>query len=113
MYKQAIVFRKDLKISKGKMIVQACHASLGSFLETDKKIREKWIKEGSKKIVLSVPTLEELLSLVEKTKKMKIPKFLVKDAGLTQVKQGTVTCFAIGPEREGKINKITEKLKLL
>src|SRR2546428_913746 len=113
MFKQAIVFRKDLKMSKGKMIVQASHASLGSFLASDKKIREKWLKEGSKKIVLSVPTLQELLSLVKKTKKLKIPALLVKDAGLTQVERGTITCFAIGPGRENKIDKITEKLKLL
>src|SRR5438445_394446 len=58
MYKQAIVFRKDLKISKGKMISQGCHACLGSFLEADEKIKSIWLKEGSKKIILTVKNLK-------------------------------------------------------
>ncbi len=112
MFKQAIVLRKDLKISKGKMIAQGSHASLSSFLEADKKIREAWLKEGSKKIVLSVRSLDELISLYKKAIKNGLPCYLVKDAGLTQVKKGTVTCLAVGPEREEKIDKVTGKLKL-
>src|SRR5437016_3769482 len=106
MYKQAIVFRKDLKMTKGKMIAQCCHASIGSFLETDKKIREKWMIEGSKKVVLSSTNIGELLSLFKKMKKMNLSCFLVKDAGLTQVEKGTITCLGVGPDKETNIDKI-------
>jgi len=46
-------------------------------------------------------------------KNAKLPHFLVKDAGLTQLKVGTITCLGIGPSEEKKIDKITGKLKLL
>ncbi|RLJ06151.1 MAG: peptidyl-tRNA hydrolase, partial [Candidatus Aenigmatarchaeota archaeon] len=52
--KQVILVRKDLKISKGKIAAQVANASLGAYKKTEKKIREKWEKEGSKKIILKV-----------------------------------------------------------
>src|SRR5438445_10471023 len=113
MYKQAIVFRKDLKISKGKIISQGCDALLGTFLEADEKIKSIWLKEGSKKIILTVKNLKDLTLLYKKAKKMKLPCYLVKDAGLTQVERGTVTCLGIGPEDEKKVDKVSGKLKLL
>lgn len=52
------------------------------------------------------------MEIEKKLKEEKIPHFLVKDAGLTQVKPGTVTALGVGPIEENKIDKITGKLKL-
>ncbi len=112
MYKQAIVIRKDLKMSLGKAISQACHASLGAYLLSNEKIKKFWENEGAKKIVLKVENLKELKDIYKKAKKEKLACFIVKDSGLTQLKKGTITALGIGPDLEEKIDKITGKLKL-
>ncbi len=38
---------------------------------------------------------------------------LIEDAGLTVFKKPTITCLAIGPDKEEKIDEITGKLKIL
>jgi PTH2 family peptidyl-tRNA hydrolase len=38
---------------------------------------------------------------------------IFKDACLTQLPKGTITCIGIGPDKEEKIDKITKKLKLI
>ena len=111
--KQVIILRKDLKMSVGKQISQACHASIASFLKSDKRIRERWINEGMKKIVLKVSSEKEIKEFYKLAKKEKLPCELINDAGLTQIKPGTITALGIGPEEDKKINKITGKLKLL
>ena len=113
MYKQIIVIRKDLKMGIGKMISHGCHASLLSYKVADNSIKDKWEKDGSKKVVLKVNSLEELKQIYKQVKKQKIPCSLIKDAGLTQLKSGTITALGIGPVEEKKIDKITGKLKLL
>ncbi|MFH8080562.1 MAG: peptidyl-tRNA hydrolase Pth2 [Candidatus Aenigmatarchaeota archaeon] len=111
MYKQVIVLRKDLKMSKGKAAAQACHAAVHSFELTKKDVREKWKLFGSKKVVLAVNGEEEILKIYEQAKKEKIPSFLVKDAGLTELKPGTITALGLGPVEEEKVDKITGRLK--
>jgi len=113
MYKQVIVVRKDLKLGLGKLAAHVAHASLGVLDKVDEKIWEKWKSEGAKKIVVKVRDLKELKEIEKKAKKEKLPTYLVKDAGLTQLKSGTVTCLGIGPVEEKRLDKITGKLKLL
>ncbi len=113
MYKQLIIFRKDLKLGKGKLAAHAAHASYSSAKAVGEDVLDKWEKEGAKKVVLRVGTLKELAEICKNVKDKKIPHCLVRDAGLTQVKKGTVTCLGIGPVEEKKIDRITGKLKLL
>lgn len=113
MYKQAIVVRKDLKLGKGKLSAHASHAAVGSVFLCSEHVIEAWRGEGEKKVVLKIENLEKLREIYKKAKKAKIPCFLVKDAGLTQLKRGTITCIGIGPDEEKNIDKITGKLKLL
>ncbi|MBU5688117.1 MAG: peptidyl-tRNA hydrolase Pth2 [Candidatus Aenigmarchaeota archaeon] len=111
MYKQVIILRKDLKMSKGKAAAQACHAAVHSFEKVKWSLIEKWKFFGSKKVVLAVNNEEEILEIYKQVKKAKIPCFLVKDAGLTELKPGTITALGIGPVEEEKIDKITGSLK--
>jgi PTH2 family peptidyl-tRNA hydrolase len=112
MLKQVILIRKDLKMGTGKAVAQGCHASVGAVMKCSKKIVEKWVKEGGKKVVLKVD-MKELTETLKKVKADRIPHFLVIDAGLTQVEPGTVTALGIGPVEGEKIDRITGKLKLL
>ncbi len=111
--KQVIIVRSDLGMGRGKIAAQACHASIGSYKKTDPdKIRE-WEMEGSKKVVLSVPGLEELMEIYEAVRRTDISHYLVRDAGHTQIPAGTVTCLGIGPDTDERIDRITGELKLL
>ncbi|MBE2899749.1 peptidyl-tRNA hydrolase [Methanothermobacter thermautotrophicus] len=111
--KQVIIVRSDLKMGKGKIAAQACHASIGSFKRTGHdKIRE-WELEGSKKVIVSVNSLDELLEIYEAVKEAGISHYLVRDAGHTQIPAGTITCLGIGPDDDEEIDKITGDLKLL
>ncbi|MEM5793161.1 MAG: aminoacyl-tRNA hydrolase [Candidatus Aenigmatarchaeota archaeon] len=113
MIKQVIVIRNDLGMSLGKICAQACHASIGSFEKTPEDIKNRWKLGGQKKVILQVNSRKEIIELHKKAKSLKVPCFLVKDAGLTELKPGTITALGIGPEKEEKINKITGSLKLL
>ncbi len=111
MLKQAIVVRKDLNLKKGKLAVQAAHAAVLAYKKS--LYKEEWEKEGQKKIVLWCKDQRELMKIYQKAKTMKIPVVIVKDAGLTQIPPGTITCVGIGPDKEEKIDKITGNLKLI
>lgn len=111
--KQVIVIRKDLEMSRGKAISQACHASLGSYKKAKYSIRKKWEEDGAKKVVLEIDNEEELMNLKNMCDNMGIPNYLVKDKGKTEVKPGTITALGIGPDSEEKINRVTGNLKLL
>ena len=111
--KQVILLRSDIKMSSGKKIVQACHASVGALLKVSGRIINKWNVCGSKKVVLVVQDAKKLKDLFEDSKKLGLPCFLVADAGLTELKPGTITALAIGPAESKKIDKLTGNIKLL
>lgn len=113
MYKQALILRKDIEMGKGKMMAQCCHASLAAWKRADARTRDEWEAEGGKKVILRVDDLGKLRSLYKKARAAKLPCFLVRDAGLTQLRKGTLTVLGIGPADEEKIDTITGKLKLL
>ena len=113
MMKQVIAIRDDLNLSQGKMAVQAAHASHAAARNAKKEIVKRWEASGEKKIVLKAKNLEELKTLEEKCKKLKLPYALIRDAGLTEVKKGTVTAIGIGPDDEKKIDKVTGSLPLM
>ena len=50
-YKQVILVRDDLKLSKGKLAVQVAHASVECALKTQKTKVQMWQNEGMKKAV--------------------------------------------------------------
>jgi PTH2 family peptidyl-tRNA hydrolase len=115
-YKQAIIIRTDLKMSKGKLAAQAGHATVSAAEEARKKHREwwkAWLEEGQCKIAVKVKSEEELLRLIQKAKAMHLPCALICDRGLTELPPNTVTCVGIGPAPSSQIDKITGSLPLL
>jgi len=112
-FKQVIVIRKDLNLSIGKTAVQVAHASLAAYARTGKLIKDKWAREGAKKVVLSVNSEAELKELYDKAKHRGLNAVLIKDAGLTEIPPGTTTALALGPEKNEIIDKLTGNLPLL
>jgi len=115
-YKQVIVFRSDLKLSKGKVAAQAGHAAIAAAEEARKRHRtwwEAWFSEGQCKIAVKVKGEKELLELEEQAKESALPNALIVDRGLTEIPPGTVTCLGIGPAPAEKVDRLTGRLPLL
>ena len=115
-YKQTVILRSDLNMSVGKMVSQACHASLESseiVRVHHREVWEKWRREGAKKVILKVVSRKELLTLEQKAKKLGVRCYLVRDRGLTEIVPGTLTAVAIGPASSHVIDQITGDLQLL
>ena len=111
--KQVIIMRNDLKMGKGKIAAQACHASIASYKKADANKIKSWERDGAKKVVLKVNSLKELFQVFEKVKKTSLPFYLVRDAGHTQIPSATITCLGIGPDDDKIIDGVTSDLKLL
>jgi PTH2 family peptidyl-tRNA hydrolase len=112
--KQVILVRTDLKMSKGKAAAQVAHGSLEAALKAKKKtpdIFKSWRLEGMKKVVLKVADQKELLYYKTEADSAGLVNALVTDAGHTELPPGTKTVLAIGPDEEGKLDKITGGLK--
>ena len=113
MFKQVVVLRTDLKMGKGKLVAQAGHAFLEAYKKADKKDVKEWEAGGCQKVAVKACNEEELLELLEKARRLKLPTALIRDAGHTQVPPGSVTALAIGPAKESQVDKVTGGLKLL
>jgi PTH2 family peptidyl-tRNA hydrolase len=115
-YKQVIVVRNDLKMSRGKIAAQAGHAAVSAAEEARKKCSgwwKAWIAEGQCKIAVRAESEQELLELERKAEKSKLPTALIVDRGLTELPPDTITCLGIGPAPSAEIDAITGKLPLL
>jgi PTH2 family peptidyl-tRNA hydrolase len=115
-YKQVIVFRSDLRLSKGKAAAQAGHAAVSAAEEAHKHHRswlDGWKSEGQCKIAVKVKNEKELLELEKQAKELELPSFLVVDRGLTEIPPDTITCLGIGPAPAEMIDRLTGRLPLL
>jgi len=144
--KQVIVVRRKyphpknegefVKVRTGKIIAQACHASLKIFFDRMEKVywgdRESpnsdneydWVseltpemeawKEGAfTKVCVYVDSEEELLEIVRLSEQAGLPTALITDSGRTEFNGvPTNTCCAIGPAMSSKIDVITGELPL-
>ena len=115
-YKQALIIRIDLKIGRGKTAVQCSHAAVGAAEEARTHFPQwwkAWLEDGQRKIALKVPDLDALLNLENVARRNRLPVYLVRDRGLTQVPPDTVTCVGIGPAPSTLVDNLTGDLALL
>ena len=100
-------------MGKGKIAAQVAHAAIECYKKCPKRLIKLWEKDRYKKVVLKCNSLSEVLSLYRKCLIKKIPSALIKDAGLTQIPSGTITCLGAGPYYDEILDEIFESLKLL
>ena len=108
-----MIVRTDIKMGKGKIAAQCCHAAIGAYKQADKQKIRKWENEAYAKVVLKVKTLEELTELKKLADKKGIANYLVVDAGRTQIPTSSVTVLALGPDEDEILDEVTGDLKLL
>ena len=110
----ALIVRKDLRLSAGKVAVQCSHAAVSCALIARKhepRLMERWQSSGGRKISLAVDSLDLLKELMIKAKSAGLITHMVKDAGHTEVPPGTITVLGIGPAPKSSINALTGELK--
>ena len=112
-YKQCIIIREDLKLSRGKLAVQVAHAAVSAAEQADSSTRRAWKDGGQKKIVLQVKDLSEMYGLKMDAEAAGLPASLITDAGLTEIPPGTVTALGIGPGKSDKLDAVTGELRLV
>lgn len=112
-YKCVLLVRKDLHMSKGKIIAQCGHGIVYSVCNSTQSKLDLWKTSGEKIVTLGVPDEKTLLYIYGKALKKKLVTNIISDAGHTEVKTGTNTVCVIGPDNENRLNKIIKDLKLL
>jgi PTH2 family peptidyl-tRNA hydrolase len=112
-WKQCLVIRGDIRMSCGKISAQAAHAAVAAFERCDPEIRERWLAEGQKKVVLRVKDERSLHELKTIAEARGIAAALIEDAGLTELPPGTTTALGLGPARTEEMDRITADLPLL
>ena len=119
--KQVIVMRKDLNLSKGRLLTQACHASIAFLTDLIKEYegeqiqlteaQKEWIYGTFYKICVGVDSEKELLDIgYNAVAKGLSVKYIEETGGFDKP---TLTCLAIGPDYSSVIDPITKHLKLL
>jgi PTH2 family peptidyl-tRNA hydrolase len=116
--KMVIVVRTDLGLRRGKESAQAGHAAMAwakhhtlSELK-DWEPLKLWALGLEKKIVVGVGSLGELEALVQEAADRKIDCYVIRDAGLTEIPPGTVTCCSFGPDLPERLDPFLGHLKL-
>jgi PTH2 family peptidyl-tRNA hydrolase len=119
--KQVIVMRKDLNMSKGKMITQGCHASVAFLTHLIRgyneeslllsKAEREWVYGTFFKVCVGVNSEKELLDIGYNAVAKGISVKYIEETG--GFDKPTLTCLAIGPDYSSVIDPITKHLKLL
>ena len=124
--KQVIVMRKDLNLSKGRLVTQGAHASI-AFLTNKMKdnlsnpealwwvnlsqAEKEWIYGTFYKICVGVDSEKELLDIGYNAVMLGLSVKYIEETG--GFDKPTITCIAIGPDYSSYIDPVTKHLKLL
>lgn len=126
--KQVIVIRKDLKMRRGKEVAQGAHASM-SFLtkrivkclqETNSsysytyEVERYWLLNSFRKICCKVDSLDDIMEIKRLCDEAEIECHVIEDNGVTEFNGvKTITCLAIGPDYDERIDPITSQIPSL
>ncbi len=110
--KMVIIVRKNIKMSEGKIISQACHGCLNACIIAGAPRLKAWDEMGAPKVILRSDSSAEMQAMERAGIEMGLPTSLVRDAGRTQVESDTITALVIGPGIESEVDSITRHLKL-
>ena len=115
-FKQVLLINRDLKMDKGKMVVQGMHGEVDYMSETSigrmNDNRREWMKDGIMKKIVLKATEAEFHSIVDaygSTYWM----HPVYDMGLTQVPENSLTGMIVEPLPERTCAELFGDLKLL
>ena len=119
--KQVIVMRKDLNLSKGRLVTQGAHASIAFLTHLIRgyngeslllsKAEKEWVHGTFFKVCVGVNDEKELLDIgYNAVAKGLSVKYIEETGGFDKP---TLTCLAIGPDYSSVIDPITKHLKLL
>ncbi|KAJ0405459.1 hypothetical protein ATCC90586_002774 [Pythium insidiosum] len=115
-HKMVLCVRTDLKMGKGKIAAQCCHATLGAYKRAVKRTPnavKAWEMLGQAKVCLKVDSEEEMLRLAEAATACGLINYIVVDAGRTQIAPDSKTVLGIGPAPIDAIDEVTGHLKLM
>jgi len=117
--KQMLVLRKDLNLSKGRLVTQGAHASIAFLTDQIKEynplqlteVQKEWVYGTFFKVCVGVDSEKELLDIGYNAVMLGLSvKYIEETTGFDKP---TVTCLAIGPDYSSKIDPVTKHLKLL
>jgi PTH2 family peptidyl-tRNA hydrolase len=112
--KLALVVRADLAMGRGKIAAQVAHAAVAAALAAIGTTGFRaWLRDGQPKVVLRAASEEHLAAIAAQASEAGLPVQVIRDAGRTQVAEGTPTCCAIGPAEDTRIDAVTGELSLL
>jgi PTH2 family peptidyl-tRNA hydrolase len=112
--KLVLVMRADLGMGRGKIAAQAAHAAVAAALACyGSGDFAAWIRDGQPKVVLRAASGEQLEEIARQARAAGLPVEVIRDAGRTQLASGTLTCCAVGPAGESRIDAVTGELPLL
>eukprot|EP00833_Pecoramyces_ruminatium_P002583 jgi/Orpsp1_1/1176615/evm.model.c7180000058333.1 len=106
-----LIARMDLKMSKGKITAQCCHAAVALNSIVNENILNQWKNNGQPKYVFKCQSQEDLHNVAHKARKMNIPAYIIRDAGRTQIPSGSETVLGIGPAKKEIIVELTKRLQ--
>jgi len=105
-------------MQRGKVAAQCGHAVLGAFSKArrqggpSREALRRWGRQGQAKIALAISDEAAIEDLEAKAKALRLPTYVVVDAGRTQIAAGSLTVLGIGPARNSVIDQVTGHLKL-
>ena len=112
----ALITRRDLRLSRGKLVAQCAHAAVKCALRARSKktrLEERWSKSGARKIVLEVEDEAALWRLKDCAKEFGVIAMIIQDAGHTEIPAGTVTVLGLGPAPRNVIDELVRDLRLV
>ncbi|XP_042215349.1 uncharacterized protein LOC121861549 isoform X1 [Homarus americanus] len=113
-FKLVLVVRDDLKMGKGKVAVQCCHATLKAYKQIQKmnpKVLRAWEMNGQPKVILKVNDEATMMDVTSLAMDAGMITSLIHDAGCSQIAPESPTVLGLGPGSVEVLDQITGHLK--